>query len=102
MTSTFLKQRREAQIRQTFNPWLMIPYLVHPFQEIKGTQKNQQWLNTERAVSVPEEAVTTLRAASRRLSHYNREKRSRCFGRPEAGAVHRGHLAKGRGQAHVQ
>lgn len=53
----------------------MIPYLVHPFQEIKVTQKNQQWLNTERAVSVPEEAVTTLRAAGRRRSHYNREER---------------------------
>lgn len=44
------------------------------------TQKNQQWLNTERAVSVPEEAVTTLRAASRRRSHYNREERSAALG----------------------
>lgn len=58
----------------------MIPYLVHLFQEIKVTQKNQQWLNTERAVSVPEEAVTTLRAASRRRSHYNREERSAALG----------------------
>jgi len=72
----------------------MIPYLVHPFQEIKVTQKNQRWLNTDGAVSVPVEAVTTLSAASLGQSHYSRGE-ERCFGRPEADAVQQRYLVKG-------
>lgn len=94
MRFIYFKEKRGSNQTNIQLLILMIPYLVHPFQEIKVTQKNQRWLNTDGAVSVPVEAVTTLRAASLGQSHYSRGE-ERCFGRPEAHAVQQRYLVKG-------